>query len=558
MRRAGVCWASNVDEWRAVSVAGPEGATGRAVYGRRRPAWNPAICAAWLLTVGFVVAGIALSLPAGGFDAFTLLTGLVGSVAAVSLATTGAVLASRLPRNPIGWLLFVSGALLGFGDLASSPLPANLPLATWIAWLGNLTWAPAIIGLGILLPLVFPTGHLPSRRWRVMVVIALVALVLADLQGAFSPYSPGSAPPGVENPLALGGLAATLLGAAGAAATVSAVIFFPVVAVSLVMRFRRSSGVERAQLRWLAAALVLIGPSLGVGIAAGSAPGGALIVVSNIAWLLAVLGLALLPVAIGVAVLRYRLYDLDLLLNRTAVYGSVSVLLVLGFLVGNFGLQSIVQSLTHQSSELLSEGLAMGVGILFVPLRRRIRPVVDRVLPGRAVLALLFTDIVGSTERIVDIGDQRWRSLLGQYLAAVRQEVARHGGHEVNTAGDALFATFDHPLDAVDAATGIRAAVEELGLETRTGVHMGEVEMRGEQVSGLSVHTAARVMAAASAGEILVSAAVREALAAEHLRLHDRGRHSLKGVPGEWQLWAVDQPSAGSEGARASTPLPPH
>ena len=124
-----------------------------------------------------------------------------------------------------------------------------------------------------------------------------------------------------------------------------------------------------------------------------------------------------------------------------------------------------------------------------------------------------------------------------RYRAAVRSELARFGGHEVNTAGDAFFATFDRPLAAVQGAQAVRAA-RRLGLEIRTGLHLGEVEMRGEEVSGLAVHNAARVMAAASGGEILVSDSVRDALAPEHLGLRDRGRQALKGVPGEWQLWA--------------------
>jgi class 3 adenylate cyclase len=122
----------------------------------------------------------------------------------------------------------------------------------------------------------------------------------------------------------------------------------------------------------------------------------------------------------------------------------------------------------------------------------------------------------------------------------VRQELARYRGHEVNTAGDAFFATFERPLDGLRCAWAIRSAVRGLGLETRTGLHQGECEMRGEQPSGLAVHTAARVMAAAGEGEILVSAAMRDALAQADLALVDRGRHELRGVPGEWQLYAAE------------------
>lgn len=148
--------------------------------------------------------------------------------------------------------------------------------------------------------------------------------------------------------------------------------------------------------------------------------------------------------------------------------------------------------------------------------------------------------MVGSTMAIVDLGDERWRGLPGRYLTTVRQELARFRGHEVNTAGDAFFATFDRPLAGLQCAWAIRSAVKTLGLETRTGVHIGECEMRGEQVSGLAVYTAARVMAEAGNVEILVSGALREAVSGAKVELLDRGRHELKGVPAEWQLYAAE------------------
>jgi class 3 adenylate cyclase len=450
------------------------------------------------------------------------------------------VLVTRLPRNRIGWVLFSSGLLFSVAYPGALPAPLAPGIESWVAWLAGLAWVPAIVGLGIFLPLLFPTGHLPSPRWRVVVGIAIAAVVASDLGTAFTPFSAGSAPPGIQNPLTLGGWPAALLGAVGVAATVSGVIFFPVVAASLVVRYRRAQGAERAQLRWLAAALGVIGPSVAVGIAVGGDPTGWVAVVSSVAWLIVTIGLVLLPVAIGIAVLRYRLYDIDMILNRTAVYASVGVVLAAGFVVADVALQRVVETFAHQRSDLVTAGLGVGAGLLFGPMQRRVRPIVDRILPGRAELALLFNDIVGSTERIVEIGDQRWRALLAQYLAAVRAELARNNGHEINTAGDAFFATFPRPSDALRAAWAIRAAVRELGLATRSGLHLGEVEMRGEQVSGLAVHTAARIMAAAGDGEILVSDAMREAIEGPGISTRDRGRHALKGVPGDWQLFAVD------------------
>jgi len=250
-------------------------------------------------------------------------------------------------------------------------------------------------------------------------------------------------------------------------------------------------------------------------------------------------GLIAVPVSVGIAVLRYRLYDIDTIINRTVLYGAVTLGLLAVFGAANIGLQRLLEPWTGGQSAILAGFVGLAVGTQYGNLRRWVRPIVDRFLPGRALLTLLFTDIVGSTERIVELGDQRWRALLGRYRSAVRQELTRYGGHEVDTAGDAFFATFDRPTPGVGCAVAIRSAVTAVGLQVRTGVHLGECEMRGEKVSGIEVHAAARIMAAAGAGEILLSSALRDALAGSDFETADRGRHALKGVPGDWQLYAL-------------------
>jgi class 3 adenylate cyclase len=494
------------------------------------------------VTLVLVALGLTAGLPTTS-DVVTIVTGLTGSLAAVSLALVGAVLVTRVPRNPIGWLLWAGGLLFGAANGLSTPPTGAGPAQAWVAWLawlGNLCWVPALVLVALFVPLVFPTGRLPSRRWRVVVGLGLAALVISELQAAFTPFPPGTAPPGVSNPLALGGAAASLLDLGSTAATLTGVVCIPLAAASLLLRYRRATGTEQAQLRWFAAAAGLVGLALAIALPLGNASGGIALALSNAAWLAVLVGLALLPVAIGIAILRYRLYEIDLLINRTAVYGSVTALLLAAVGVANLLLQRLAESVTGQHSDLVAAALGAAAAITFAPLRRRVRPLVDRVLPGRAMLTLLFTDIVGSTATLAELGDARWRGVLAQYLDAVRQELARSRGHEVNTAGDAFFATFERPLDGLRCAWSIRSAVRELGLETRTGLHLGECEMRGEQPSGLAVHTAARVMGAAGDGEILVSAAMRDALAQVHLALVDRGRHELRGVPGEWQLYAAE------------------
>jgi class 3 adenylate cyclase len=159
--------------------------------------------------------------------------------------------------------------------------------------------------------------------------------------------------------------------------------------------------------------------------------------------------------------------------------------------------------------------------------------------PDRVLATVMFTDIVGSTEHAVRLGDRRWRDLQERHHALVRRELARHRGREIDTAGDGFLATFDGPARAIRCAKAIGAGVRELGLEVRAGLHTGECELRGERVSGIAVHTGARVAAQAGPGEVLVSSTVKDLVAGSGLQFEDRGVHALKGVPGEWRLYAV-------------------
>jgi class 3 adenylate cyclase len=159
--------------------------------------------------------------------------------------------------------------------------------------------------------------------------------------------------------------------------------------------------------------------------------------------------------------------------------------------------------------------------------------------PDRVLTTILFTDLVRSTERAQALGDQRWRDLLEEHNAVVRRALERFRGREVDTAGDGFFATFDGPARAIRCASAIVQAVRQLGLEVRAGVHTGEVEIAGDTVRGISVHTGARVAALAQAGEVLVSGTVRDLIAGSGIELVDRGEHQLKGIPGKWRLYAL-------------------
>ena len=159
----------------------------------------------------------------------------------------------------------------------------------------------------------------------------------------------------------------------------------------------------------------------------------------------------------------------------------------------------------------------------------------------RVLATVLFTDIAGSTERAAALGDRRWRDVLAGYYGTARRELARFRGREVDTAGDGLFAAFDGPARAVRCAEAISAGVRSLGIEVRAGLHTGECEMIGDKVGGIAVHIGARVASLARPGEVLVSNTVKDLVAGSGLTFIERGVHALKGVPGEWPLFAVTQ-----------------
>jgi class 3 adenylate cyclase len=166
------------------------------------------------------------------------------------------------------------------------------------------------------------------------------------------------------------------------------------------------------------------------------------------------------------------------------------------------------------------------------------RGVVDS---DRVLATVLFTDIVGSTEHASHLGDGRWRTLLDEHNALVRAELARWRGQEVKTIGDGFLATFDGPARAVHCAANIVEAVRALGLRIRAGLHTGECELVGSDVAGIAVHIGARVMATADPDEVLASSTVKDLVVGSGLRFCDRGLHSLKGVPDQWRLYALER-----------------
>ena len=163
----------------------------------------------------------------------------------------------------------------------------------------------------------------------------------------------------------------------------------------------------------------------------------------------------------------------------------------------------------------------------------------DDVHPDRVLATLLFADIVGSSERAAEIGDRAWNELLARYHRLVRGQLARFRGREVDTAGNGLLATFDGPARAVRCASAIVTSVRDLGVETRVGVHTGEIEQTNASIRGITVHIGARIAAAARPSEVLVSSTVIDIVAGSGIAFEERGEHELAGVPGTWRLFAA-------------------
>jgi class 3 adenylate cyclase len=196
--------------------------------------------------------------------------------------------------------------------------------------------------------------------------------------------------------------------------------------------------------------------------------------------------------------------------------------------------------LIHSTAEISdAQGNRVALGhqtSRFVPIRRS----AGGAEPERVLATVLFTDIVGSTEHAERLGDAKWRQLLDEHHALVRRQLEVFKGREVKTTGDGFLAAFDSPARAVQCARSVRDGVARLGIEIRAGLHSGECEVVGTDLAGIAVHVASRVQAAAGRGEVLVSSTVRDLVAGSGLRFTDRGRHTLKGLEGHWQLLAVE------------------
>ena len=436
----------------------------------------------------------------------------------------GYVIVTRRRGNRVGWLIGGMGLVRGVGAVIAivvgdygmrQPNPSDTARAFLDA--ANVL-SEAIFAFWLFALLLFPNGRLPSARWRIVgwsiCAVAAIGSVADVLSGLTLLDVPASTP-------FLRGLA---LGLRGLASTAQLLLILTVTA-SLVWRWRRGIGVERSQLKWLAFAAV----AFLLFIAQPSIP-----VLDRTA-----LGFVLFPAAIGVAILRNRLFDINFVINRGILYGIVALVLVGAFQVLVSAIERTVGPSRGDLLAFVQPVAALAVVPAFRPLERRVRPLVDRLLPATEILALFFVDIVASTERLSVVGDARWRETLDRFYAITRQRLRRYGGAEVDTAGDSFFATFREPAAAARCALDLSSAVHEIGLRVRIGLHVGDCDMRGERPAGINVHVAARVMSAAGADEVLESESCRDALTGSNLTHEALGPRVLKGIPGEVRLFRL-------------------
>jgi len=370
--------------------------------------------ALWLLTFGCCAAGLLVTLAV--YRPLTVGVLVEGALYAfffvLGFATIGLVLALRRPVNPIGWLYGAAGLAWAY-TLPMSPWIDQLvrehrplPLvARFVAATGDLSWAPAI-ALGVTLPaLLLPNGRLRSPRWRLVVGMSVTGITLISVAG---PLSPGPLEEmGIDNPFGLAGPAGAVAGALAILGVLLHWLSLPPAAVCVVLRFRSSRGVERQQMRWVAAGAA--GAVVGLLV---SLPAGLGLVPNAISHVI-FLALLLPPVAIAVAVLRYRLYDLDRVISRTLTYALLTVLLGLGYAGVVLGLGRLLPD----SSSLVVAAATLVAVAAFSPLRRRVQGLVDRRFNRRRYDAARTLE--GFAARLRDQVDLD--ALHGELLAVVDQ-----------------------------------------------------------------------------------------------------------------------------------------
>jgi hypothetical protein len=361
------------------------------------------------------------------WDAGPTIGDLLGGVLFLVFPLVGALVAARRPRNPIGWILLIDGLLWMLSDLIDDyslygvASPGSVPFPVGIAWINSWLWVPAVGLLGTYVFLLFPNGKLPSKRWRPLAWLSGVVIASVSVGVALSP-GPLQGLGGVQNPFGL--LQPWMI--------VPFWVILPLLplcmlasAASLVFRYRRSHGEEREQLKWIAFAGAFVGVLYMIAMVLSFVfPSGSWFARGSPLWLdlvaySAVLSFIAIPIAVGFAILKYRLYEIDLIINRALVYGSLTLMLALVYLGGVISLQALLRALTSQGSQLAIVASTLVIAALFNPLRRRIQTVIDRRFYRRKYDAQKTLSIFSKTLR----EETNLEALNAELLAVIRETI---------------------------------------------------------------------------------------------------------------------------------------
>jgi len=329
--------------------------------------------AASLAAVVFIIAVSIVFLVRG--SAGEIAFGLLPILLILDTSLVGGLLATRRPDNVIGALLLVTSLLSAvsfaagyYANLDDLMGQGRLPFVVPVAWVGGWIFVPAIGLIVVFLPMLFPTGHLPGPRWRVLAGVVILALFVGTLQTAIAP-GPLSDADWIVNPVRLPAPLSDWIAAIDAIQRAFVPIVFLIAVASVAARFRASRGAERQQLKWFLFVVTIAASALGLSIAF-SGP------VADAAWAVGLVAMACVPLAIGIAILRYRLYEIDRIVSRTVSYGAVTALLVAVFAGVNLALEALLASMT-QAGTLAVAASTLVVFALFQPVRRRVQGVVD-------------------------------------------------------------------------------------------------------------------------------------------------------------------------------------
>jgi hypothetical protein len=383
-----------------------------------RLAWS-----SWALSIGFVlVALLARGLAGNSLPASFTQDGDFGLVLIVieqAFATVGALVASRQPENPIGWIFCALGLGLNFANFAEVYAvyalflkPGSLPGGEIMAWVNSWSQGPGLLGIFLFVVLLFPDGHLLSRRWRSVAWLAAIATIGLFLQ-SFEP-GPLANFPVVMNPFGISS-APSLPNTIGFASFGLFLLLAIASVISLVLKFRRAQGAERQQLKWIAgsgilfATVFLLGPVIWFNPAFSGTP----------LWpILFVLAIVSIPISIGIAILKYRLYEIDLIIRRTVTYAVVTALLVIVFFGSVILLQQLFASITGSGqNEIVTVLSTLAIAALFIPVRNRVQSIIDRrfnrkkydaqqVLNDFAMTVRDETDLEKLTGRLIQVVDE--------------------------------------------------------------------------------------------------------------------------------------------------------